>query len=555
MAKFKLRKGINVGGLAAETDPLLNKAFVDLGYLPRILDTNDPAFLIVGRTGSGKTAIIKQIMGAASQVSVLDPEELSMQYLHNSVLRTIAAWGVNLDIFYKYLWRHVCILELIRMRYGDATDVPSRIQQIFPITQLFGRDQKKARQVSQEYLREYGEDYWVRTDTRIKKITAEFEEKLTKDAKLSAALAQQVSGSVGADSGSRNLGRVESEVVERAQSIVSDFQISALNSVVETLEKHGFDDPQKSYFIVIDDLDKNWMPDDILYLDLVKSLLSSVHELNRRLRAVKIIVALRENIYYRVFQKAAKHEPQREKWEDVLVRIKWTEEDLDRLVDCRLAQVFKSEYTLDVPTLRALLPQKKTTRAEDGRDYVMSRTFMRPRDVIDFVNRCLAEAADGVTRISWSTLTGAEVGYSEARLKAVIDEWRDSYFGLPSLLPIVRKLGPRFTLREISDDDVYAVLGGDRASSCSWLQDLGVRLLNNNEPAVEIKMEFVKALYLVGLIGIRHPQSHRTAYSFDKAIRTSQDLSESEVEFVVHKMFHSALGLRDMQAALSEDSA
>jgi Cdc6-like AAA superfamily ATPase len=406
MSRFKLRKGINVGGLAAETDPLLNEAFVDLGYLRRVTDTNDPAFLIVGRTGSGKTALIKQIKKETSQVSVLDPEELSMQYLHNSVLRTIAAWGVNLDIFYKYLWRHVCILELIRMRYGDADDVPSRIQQIFDLTQLFGRGQKKARQVSQDYLREYGEDYWVRTDTRIKKITAEFEEKLTSDAKLSAALAQHISGSVATGSGNRNLSRVESEVAQRAQTIVSDFQISALNSVVDTLERHGFNDPQKSYFIVIDDLDKNWMPDDNLYLDLIKSLLSSVHELNRRLRAVKIIVALRENIYYRVFQRAAKHEPQREKWEDVLVRLKWNEDDLARLVDNRLAQVFKAEYTSDVPTLRTLLPPKKASHGEESTDYIMRRTFLRPRDVIDFVNRCMAEAADGVTRVSWSTLTG-----------------------------------------------------------------------------------------------------------------------------------------------------
>jgi Cdc6-like AAA superfamily ATPase len=72
MPKFKLRKGSNVGGLAAETDPLLSKAFVDLGYLGRIMDTNDPAFLIVGRTGSGKTALIQQIRNAASDVSALE---------------------------------------------------------------------------------------------------------------------------------------------------------------------------------------------------------------------------------------------------------------------------------------------------------------------------------------------------------------------------------------------------------------------------------------------------------------------------------------------------
>jgi hypothetical protein len=549
MPRFKLRKGATVGGLAAETDPLLSKAFVDLGYLHRVIDTDDPAFLIVGRTGSGKTALIKQIKNASSDVSVLDPEELSMQYLHNSVLRTIASWGVNLDIFYKYLWRHVCILELIRMRYGDAEDVPSRIQQIFPIAQIFKRDQTRTRQVSQDYLREYGEDYWVRTDTRIKKITAEFEEKLTHDAKLSAALANQISGSLGTDATKRKASHVESEVQDRAQSIVSDFQISALNGVVDALEKYGFDDPQKKYFIVIDDLDKNWMPDDALYLDLIKSLLSSVHELNRRLRAVKIVVALRENIYYRVFQKAQKHEPQREKWEDVLIRVKWTDDELIRMVDDRLSEVFKAEYTSDVPTLRTLLPPRKSTHAQDGLQYMISRTFMRPRDIIDFVNKCLAGAAEGVSRISWTNLTGSEIGYSEARLKAVIDEWRDSYFGLPALLPLLRKLGPRFTLKDVSDDDALSVLSSERVPSCSWLQELQTRLLNNGEPTAEIKKEFLKALYLVGLTGIRQPHSHRTTYSFEKAIAPSQDLEDPQLSFAVHKMFHSALGLHDPDSA------
>lgn len=554
MPKFKLRKGLNVGGLAAETDPLLNKAFVDLGYLRRITATDDPAFLIVGRTGSGKTALIRHIKSSCAEVSVLDPEELSMQYLHNSVLRTINSWGVNLEIFYKYLWRHVCILELIRMRYGDADDVPSRIQQMFPIAQIFKRDQKRARQVSQDYLRDYGEDYWVRTDTRIKKITAEFEEKITADAKLSAAIAQ-FSGSVGGDASRRKSNQIESEVQDRAQSIVSDFQISALNTVVDALEKYGFDDPQKSYFIVIDDLDKNWMPDDVLYLDLIKSLLSTVHELNCRLRSVKIIVALRENIYYRVFQKAAKHEPQREKWEDVLVRVKWTDDDLERMVDDRLAQVFKAEYTTDVPTLRTLLPARKASHAEDGLEYMMSRTFRRPRDVIDFVNKSLAETTEGVSRFSWSAMTSAEVSYSEARLKAVIDEWRDSYFGLPALFPLLRKLGARFTLLDINDDEVYAVLGGERTSSCSWLQELAVRLLNNNEPTVEIKKEFLKALYLVGLVGIRHPQSHRVTYSFERAIVPSQDLEDPQLSFTVHRMFHSALGMRDENVVIPTPSS
>jgi hypothetical protein len=157
----------------------------------------------------------------------------------------------------------------------------------------------------------------------------------------------------------------------------------------------------------------------------------------------------------------------------------------------------------------------------------------------------MSEAPDGVSRLSWTTLTGAEVSYSEARLKAVIDEWRDSYFGLTALLPVLRGLGVKFCLQDISDDDVFAVLGGDRVASCSWLSELAVRLLNNNEAPAEIKKEFVRALYLVGIIGIKHPQSHRVAYSFEKAIAPSQDLADPATEFTVHRMFHSALGLTE----------
>ncbi len=496
--------------------PALEQSISGLGYLYRVTDTDDPAFLIVGRTGSGKTALLQQIRASSAQVSTLDPEELSMQYLHNSVLRTISSWGVKLDIFYKYLWRHVCILELIRMRYGDADDVPSRIQQLFPISDIFKTDKKRARQVSQDYLRDYGEDYRVRTDTRIKKITKEFEEKFTADARLRAALGN-ASASVEADSSNRTMSHVETEVQDRAQSIVSDFQVSALNSVVDALEKYGFDDPQKSYFILIDDLDKDWMPDDALYLDLIKSLLSTVNELNRRLRAVKIITALSGR---------------------KMISCAWWTTGWQRSSKPSTPLTYR---------LLSFCSPKKSSHAEDGLKYMISRTFMRPRDVIDFVNKCLAETTDGVTRISWSRLTGAEIGYSEARLKAVIDEWRDSYFGLPALLPILRRCGPRFSMQDISDDEVYTVLGGDRASSCAWLQEPGVRLLKNNDPIVEIKKEFVKALYLVGLIGIRPPHSHRTACSFEKAIAPSQDLEDPGLSLVVHRMLHSALGLREAE--------
>jgi hypothetical protein len=136
VSRLKLRKGARVGALAAEHDDLLSEAFVDLGHVNALIDGNRPEFLALGRTGSGKTALIEHIRKTAEHVSALNPEELAMQYLHSSpVLKTISAWKVNLDVFYKYLWRHVCILELIRLRYESGDDIPGRLSQIFDIRQ------------------------------------------------------------------------------------------------------------------------------------------------------------------------------------------------------------------------------------------------------------------------------------------------------------------------------------------------------------------------------------------------------------------------------------
>lgn len=72
MSSFKLRKAKTLGALSAEDDGLLEQAFVDAGYVEALLDTADPRFLILGRTGAGKTALVRRI-GHQPDVGVIDP--------------------------------------------------------------------------------------------------------------------------------------------------------------------------------------------------------------------------------------------------------------------------------------------------------------------------------------------------------------------------------------------------------------------------------------------------------------------------------------------------
>jgi hypothetical protein len=548
--KFKLRKGMRLGALAAEHDELLAPAFVDLGHLDALGDTGNPHFLVLGRAGSGKTALLKMLRTRHENVSVLDPDDLSMQYLHNSpILRSISSWGVNLEIFYKYLWRHVCILELIRMRYGDVEDVPGKLQSIFDFAQIWKKDERKTREISQGYLQRYGQDYWLKTDTRIKNITTEIESQLKKDPKISASLgwkSASVSASFGTISEQRVSNKVEQEVVERARSIVSDFQVAALNRVVEVLEEHGFRDEQKHYYLVIDDLDKNWMPDDLLYLELLKSLLFSVNELNGKLKLVKIVVALRDNIYHRVFQKAGRHEPQREKWLDVQIRLHWTKDELIELINSRIREVFRSEYTLNPPVIEQILPDRKKRTQEQAIDFILDRTFMRPRDVIDFINTCIQQS-DSFSTLSWSAILRAEAEFSQRRLQSIFDEWKDSYFGLPILFPLLKRLGSRFRFEDINEDDIISVMSDPRAENCEWLSALSLQFVDGKISADQFKVEVLRALFLVGLIGAKQSATDPFVYSFERYVNLALD-TITGTSFTIHKMFWHALNIKSMTA-------
>lgn len=545
--KIKLRKGMTLGALAAENDELLKYAFLDVGYISALADTANPRFLLLGRAGSGKTALLTILKDRLEHVSQLDPDELSMQYLHSSpILRTLSEWNVNLDIFYKYLWRHVCILELIRMRYGDVGDVPSKIQQMFDFAQVWKKEERKTKEVSHDYLKKYGDDYWVKTDTRIKTITSEVETKLRSDPSIASkigASGSEVSFNLGKSKEQSSSTKVEQQIVERAQAIVSDFQVAALNRVIERLSEREFNDSQRQFYLVIDDLDKNWMPDDVMYLQLLKSLLFTVRELNGKMQNVKIIVALRDNIHHRVFQRAAKHEPQREKWLDVQLGLTWSRADLLQLVNRRLQEVFRGEYTLKAPHLGDLLPDDKKRTKQSAIDYIMERTLQRPRDIIDFINTCISQA-DSFSTLSWSSLTRAESEFSQRRLQSVFDEWKDSYFGLPAIFPVLKRIGPKFAEIDFSETELYSILQDPRVEQCDWLKDIQAKLLKNQLSCQQAKAEILEALYLVGIVGVKQEGDSHITYSFERAFNfASAALATST--FLVHKMFWNALGLSE----------
>ena len=113
---IKIKKGFKVGELEAEADQkYLNYAFIDNGTLALLIDTNEHSSIIVGRTGAGKSALIYKISQTVENPITIDPNNISIKFLENSnIIQFLNELGIKLDLFYRLLWRHILVLELIK---------------------------------------------------------------------------------------------------------------------------------------------------------------------------------------------------------------------------------------------------------------------------------------------------------------------------------------------------------------------------------------------------------------------------------------------------------
>lgn len=126
--QFRFKKGDSIGELDAESDDhLLSECFIDTGDYDTLTDCSKPQCVLVGRTGSGKSALLKRIVRYEERVIEIIPENLSLQYICNSdIIKSLEAAGAKLDIFYNLLWRHVLSTELLKYHYKLSTEEKTR---------------------------------------------------------------------------------------------------------------------------------------------------------------------------------------------------------------------------------------------------------------------------------------------------------------------------------------------------------------------------------------------------------------------------------------------
>lgn len=536
---FKIRKGISIGEPDAESDQkYLASCFVDTGDYDTLINLESAQRIIVGRTGSGKSALISHLKKNEEHVIEIQPEDLSLNFISNSdIIQTLEKAGVKLDIFYTLLWKHVLAVELLKSKFDLVTEAKTQSW----ITQLLQgfkkKDQTKERALA--YIRDWGDKFWHETEYRIVEVTQKLENDIT--AQMGAELKAFRSG---VNASQKSSEEVKSEFVYKAQKIVNSIQVKALSDVIKLLAEDFFADQQEKHYIVIDKLDENWVDSDIRYR-LIRALIETIKNF-KAISSVKIIIALRQDLIQKVFDNTRDGSFQEEKYKSLFLMLRWDKSNLINLLNTRVAQLVREQYTIRPIPIERLFPQR--INKTDFYTYLFSRTLYRPRDVIAFVNLCLAKA-EGKAGITSQNIKDAEVIYSAERIDALSYEWIDHYPNLNAYFSIIEKLPSQLKLSQISNERIdnfalkYAMDGKDDKDP---IIRAAYAYLSNNMSLHAFIIILSKAFFNVGVFGIKIDSFTGTSWSYlsDREPTDGQIKPSSTVH--IHPMFWARLGITEI---------
>lgn len=119
---FVLKGGI--GTIDAERDIFLEDYFWETQVFNDLICFNEEDYsfskrVIVGRTGSGKTALLKKINSLPNMKSVtIEAESMIFEHIKNNVfINSLIENDIDIRIFYKSLWLHVLLIKVIELTF------------------------------------------------------------------------------------------------------------------------------------------------------------------------------------------------------------------------------------------------------------------------------------------------------------------------------------------------------------------------------------------------------------------------------------------------------
>ncbi|MRG98639.1 P-loop ATPase, Sll1717 family [Polyangium spumosum] len=486
---------LDLGASAAENEmSKLDDYYLPTDHYSQALNGN--VRLVVGRKGSGKTAMFFQVRNkirSNRQRIVLDlkPEGHQLKHFKEMLLRYFGE-AVQEHIC-KAFWEYVLLLELCHKLLEKDRQVHV--------------GSKKLYDAYQELSRLYNDDDFVRE--------GDFSERMLK-------LVQQIStrfsdhNKLGSESMSLN--------TQEVSQLVYTHDIRRLREELVKYMKL-----KEDAWVLFDNIDKGWPTRGVQASDIVilRGLLDASRDIERLMRrggvVVHTIVFLRNDVYELLVDET----PDRGK--ETRVSLDWTDQDLlKELLRRRIVSNdgFSSKESFDNAWNRIAVSH---IDGESSADYLIETSLMRPRNLLNLVNYCKSNAVNlGHPKIARDDVAKAVEQYSADLGNEIGLEIRDVFPG--------------------ANDILYAFLGAPRQLS---LEEIYRRFADAVVPPDRYPV-LVEILLWFAFIGVVQPGSgfeERTIYAYSvyydmkKLRRLAKDYRDPSVKFSIHPAFSKFLEL------------
>ena len=203
-------------------------------------------------------------------------------------------------------------------------------------------------------------------------------------------------------------------------------------NILEDIIDENIDDSK--YYIIFDELDEDYRNFETTieqekYKNLVTSLFKAVQDVknffrNRR-NLINPVVFLRDDIYSII------RDSDKNKWTDFKIDIDWDKDKIKKMIAFRISKAIDPEGRI-LPFEKAwnkiFLNEQvsmgvRKSRRLHGFEYITLSTHLRPRDYIKYINVCCEHALSlGESKISSSTVKKVDKGFSNYMKDEIVDE-------------------------------------------------------------------------------------------------------------------------------------
>ncbi|GAB6263945.1 P-loop ATPase, Sll1717 family [Photobacterium sp. R1] len=518
MSSYKFRKNAIIGNLDAETDSFLESCFYKSDVFKGIVNfdssNENPDFtrrVIVGRTGSGKTALLKQIIayGGVKVHDTIEAENTVFEHINNNrFVSELVQNGIDLRVFYKSLWLHVLLVKVINQLYRSS------YASFFDYISELGNASKKPYKpdIVKEYLESYKDNFF--NDNVVTEITEKMQSELS--GKVSFEFLQST-------------GKVTDESMQKVQretsSYVSRELIRKQKELIKVIREEFSDNKQQIRVVIsIDDLDKSWLSSSGIRYDFINALLEAFKEL-LDVKSVKILISIRTDILMGIYRNNLRQD---EKDQSLIYAISWNKMEIRKILDLRINQLIKDQYR-STQTVNFSDVFNFSVNDIKADEFIIDRTMLRPRDAIDFVNSCLSEC-DGEVELNQDIVLEAEEKYYSKRKNALVKEWQSIYPYIKDYLDSLSNITQKeFTLSELPQNCKDSISNYLLARPNSHPDDEAHtdRLINFEE--------LIKVWFTAGVIGIKKSNTLTIYSSFEKQELDITDLNKT---FCIHPLFY-----------------